>query len=130
MRLDLRETALAGGESGPVIVPGRRSWVSDLIHAAGGVSVLGDRDVKSMPLTNEQACALEPDGIVISWCGVRPEKYRPAIVERRPGFGELPAVCRGNVFAIPEAFLGRPGPRLVDGYRALCDAVRVIDERR
>jgi iron complex transport system substrate-binding protein len=31
----------------------------------------------------------------------------------------VPAVKHGRIYPVTEAFLGRPGPRLVEGYRAL-----------
>jgi hypothetical protein len=41
------------------------------------------------------------------------------VVARREGWAEVPAVKNGLIFPVTEAFLGRPGPRLVEGYRAL-----------
>jgi iron complex transport system substrate-binding protein len=111
----------------PVIVPGRRSWVHDLILLAGGENPLGERAVKSTPITDDEARAAAPDAIIISWCGVRLEKYRPQIVYRRPAWQQIPALVAKRVFAVPEAFLGRPGPRLVDGYRALREIVQSMD---
>lgn len=108
----------------PVIAPGRRSWVTDLIAAAGGVNPLADRDVKSTPLTDEEVRDLAPDVVVIAWCGVPERKYRPEVVLRREGWRDVPAVRDRRVVGVSEAFLGRPGPRLVDGHRALVEIVR------
>jgi len=102
-----------------VISPGRRSWVNDLLARAGAVNPLGHEDVASRPLTNEEAASLAPDAIVVSWCGVPFEKYRPDVVAKRPAVASLPAVREGRVFCISEAYLGRPGPRLVEGLSAL-----------
>lgn len=103
----------------PVIVPGARSWVTELIDAAGGVNPFGGDDVKSRPVSDEEVAAADPDAVVICWCGVKPEKYRPEVVYERGGWSATAAVRRRQVHCIPEAFLGRPGPRLVDGLRAL-----------
>jgi iron complex transport system substrate-binding protein len=103
----------------PMIVPGRRSWATDLIERAGGENPLGHEDVESRPITDEEAAALEPDAIVVSWCGVPFEKYRPDIVRRRVAFAGSPVVERDRVHCIAEAYLGRPGPRLVEGLAAL-----------
>jgi iron complex transport system substrate-binding protein len=102
-----------------VIAPGRRSWVHDLLERAGARNALGHRDVKSEPLTDEAVAHLAPDIIVVSWCGVRFEKYRPEVVSANPAFQSVPAVASGRVACVPEAFLGRPGPRLVEGHAAL-----------
>jgi iron complex transport system substrate-binding protein len=103
----------------PVIVPGRDSWASDLIERAGGASVLAHEAVKSRPISDDEARALDPDVIVIAWCGVPFEKYRPDIVYRRPAWQGITALRQKQVHCISEAYLGRPGPRLVEGLRAL-----------
>jgi iron complex transport system substrate-binding protein len=108
----------------PVIVPGRLSWVTQMLASAGGCGVLDADDVKSRPISDQEVVALDPDAVVIAWCGVPFEKYRTDIVRRRPGWKGLGALERGHVYAIPEAFLGRPGPRLVQGVRALR---RIVD---
>jgi iron complex transport system substrate-binding protein len=107
----------------PVIVPGRDSWVNQLLDAVGGSNPLAHRDVKSTPITDEEARALNPDAVVIAWCGVPFRKYRPDVVYRRVAWQSLPALQNRHVFPVPEAYLGRPGPRLVDGSRALRNVV-------
>ncbi len=103
----------------PVIAPGARSWVTDLLSAVGARNVLDNDDCKSRPLTDGEVSKLAPDAIVISWCGVAPEKYRPDVVLEKEAWQNLDAVARGRVYCIPEAYLGRPGPRLVQGAEAL-----------
>jgi iron complex transport system substrate-binding protein len=110
----------------PVIAPGRLSWVTDQLRAAGARNPLGGESVKSRPMEDEEVRALAPDAFVIAWCGVRPEKYRPDVVYRNPAWAELPAIREGRVFCVPEAYLGRPGPRLVDGVRALREIVAAL----
>ncbi|HVR28508.1 MAG TPA: helical backbone metal receptor [Thermoanaerobaculia bacterium] len=103
----------------PVIAPGRRSWVHDLIERAGGSSPLGGEDTKSRPLTDREVLDLAPDAFVLSWCGVPFAKYRPDVIYGNATWRDLEALARRQVHCIPEAFLGRPSPRLVDGFRAL-----------
>lgn len=103
----------------PVIVPGRLSWVSDLLELVGAENPFADRRAKSLPVGDEEVQRLAPDAVVISWCGVPSEKYRRDVVRRRSGWAATPALEHDRVFAVPEAWLGRPGPRLVQGYRAL-----------
>jgi iron complex transport system substrate-binding protein len=108
----------------PVIAPGRLSWAHEVLALAGGRNPMGSEAVKSRPLTNQEVVEMEPDAIVLSWCGVHPDKYRPDVVLQNPDFAEVPAVLRGQVHCVGEPFLGRPGPRLVEGVRALR---RVVD---
>ncbi|MEM9554185.1 MAG: helical backbone metal receptor [Acidobacteriota bacterium] len=101
----------------PAILPGRRSWVHDLLARAGAENVL-DEDVISRPVDDAELAALAPDVIVLAWCGVEVDKYRPDVVYRNPVLRDVPAVRLGRVVPISEAYLGRPSPRLVEGYRA------------
>jgi iron complex transport system substrate-binding protein len=63
--------------------------------------------------------AAMPDAVVIAWCGVQSRNYRPEQVYRRAGWEQVPAVSNLRVRAVPEAYLGRPGPRLAAGLHAL-----------
>jgi iron complex transport system substrate-binding protein len=103
----------------PVIVPGKLSWVTDMIIAAGGTNPLAGELVKSRPITDDEARSFDPAAVVISWCGVKPEKYRPDIVRRRTAWQGVRALKRDGIYCVPEAYLGRPGPRLTLGVRAL-----------
>lgn len=107
----------------PVIAPTRDSWASDLIELAGGVNPWRALPGKSQPLTDAQIIEHAPDLVVMAWCGVPLHNYRAEIVRRRPGWEDVPAVRGDGVHAITEAFLGRPGPRLVEGYRALRELI-------
>jgi iron complex transport system substrate-binding protein len=103
----------------PVIAAGRRSWIQQLVERAGGRNALGDRDVASTPLTDAEVVAMAPDHVVVSWCGVPFHRYRLDVVRNRAAWAGVPALVHDRVHAVPEAWLGRPGPRLVEGYRAL-----------
>lgn len=102
----------------PVIAAARRSWVHDLIERAGGCNALASEDCKSATI-GVDALVAAPDAIVMSWCGVKIDKYRSDVVLRRQGWEQVPAIRKAQVYAVSEEFLGRPGPRLVEGYRAL-----------
>ena len=56
---------------------------------------------------------------------VRQDKVREDVVYGNEAWSEVAAVKNRRVVRIPEALLGRPGPRLVQGYRALC---RLVEE--
>ncbi len=108
----------------PVIAPARQSWATDLIELAGGINPWHSIDAKSAPLTDAQIFEAAPDVVVMSWCGVREENYRADIVRRRAGWSEVPAIRDDRIVPITEAWMGRPGPRLVEGYRALVAALQ------
>ena len=112
----------------PTIAPGALSWVTDLLELVGAENPIGREQVKSRPISDDELALLNPDAVVVSWCGVKPEKYRPEVVARNPAWQGVEAVKRGQVYAVPEAYLGRPGPRLVHGYRALAEIVQKFGE--
>lgn len=93
----------------PIIAATRESWVTELLACLGAENALGHLEGRSRPLTLEEVRAARPDLIVCSWCGVK--KLRPEVIEAR-GLG-MPVAC------VPESGLGRPGPRLLEGARAL-----------
>lgn len=113
----------------PVIAPGRRSWVTDMLACAGAVNPLAGDDVKSRPVTPEEIDRVAPDAIVIAWCGVDPSKYRPDVVLGRDGWQSLAAIREQRVFCVPEGLLGRPGPRVADGVAALRAVVDSVGGR-
>lgn len=103
----------------PVIVPGEKSWVTGLIELAGGINPFADRDVESTPVTDDEVIEANPDAVVISWCGVPEANYRRRVVRRRQAWSELPALKQNRIYPVTEAWLGRPGPRLLEGLEAL-----------
>lgn len=103
----------------PVIVPARRCWVNEMLALAGGRNPFDHIDAESTEIGDQQAVAAAPEAVVMSWCGVAEDKYRPHVVRRRPGWSAVPALAHDRIFAISEAWLGRPGPRLLDGIERL-----------
>jgi len=110
----------------PVITPGRLSWTTDVLRAAGARALLGDEEHKSRPMSDAEVAERRPDAVVLSWCGVHPGKYRPDVVLRNEAWADLPFVTEGRVYCVGEPYLGRPGPRLTEGVRALREIVREL----
>lgn len=96
-------------------------WVSELVAAAGGIDVFGDRPLgraaRERFVEPEAVIAAKPDIIVGSWCGKR---FRPEQVIARPGWEAIPAVRDGEVHEIESTLILQPGPAaLSDGLAAL-----------
>ncbi len=108
----------------PVIVPGRRSWVNEMLELAGAINPWANEDAESLEVDTAGVIEAAPQVIVMSWCGVKEDKYRPHIVRRRPGWEDLPAVRDNRIVPISEAWLGRPGPRLLQGIEKLHSATQ------
>jgi iron complex transport system substrate-binding protein len=95
-----------------------QGWVKELVEAAGGV-FLGE------PGTTVEAAAIasaDPDVIVAAWCGAGDRVPLEKIAVRR-GWEELCAVRKGRVYCIADDLLNTPAPNLIDGLRALAQAL-------
>ena len=96
----------------------------ELIDAAGGINLFGERGAQSPWITWEAVAAADPDVIVVAPCG-----YDIATTVREMGvlsgnaiWQDLRAVHEGRVFlADGNAFFNRPGPRLVESAEILAE---------
>jgi len=102
----------------PPITAGGRSWMTELLALAGGRNVFADLDAESGAVTLDDVAGRAPRAVVLCWCGAR-KRPDPRQVARRPGWGAVPGVRDGRIFAVLEPCYGRPGPRLVDGLDEL-----------
>jgi len=114
----------------PVIVPGQKSWVNDMLELVGGVNPFASHPAESLPITDQQAINAQIEAVIISWCGVDESKYRPHVVTRRPGWAAVPALKNGHIYPISEAWLGRPGPRLIEGLDKLSWVIDQVHAHR
>jgi iron complex transport system substrate-binding protein len=77
-------------------------------------------------MSDEEVAELAPDAVVLSWCGVHPDKYRPDVILGNRRWSELPFVRNERVYCVGEPYLGRPGPRLVEGVRRMREIVEQL----
>lgn len=101
-------------------------WIPELVEIAGGEPVLGSPGVNSKAIAWEAIGASDPDLIIVSPCGFDLEKTHAAIAElpALESWTSLRAVREGRVTAIDgNAFVSRPGPRLVDTAELFARAI-------
>lgn len=97
--------------SEPLMTAGGGTFVSDLITRAGGVNVFAD--VAGWPQVSEEAVIRrDPEVIVLT------ARQEPRVLARR-GWSAVAAVRAGRIGAVDGSLLTRPGPRIVEGLRAL-----------
>lgn len=99
-------------------------WTPELVRLAGGEEVIALEGQRSRTMSLEELLRAAPDVLVIACCGFDVERTMldmPAFLSL-PGVPELPAVRAGRVHVIDgNAYLSRPGPRLVDSLEILSE---------
>ena len=103
----------------PLIAPGGKSWMVDLVRIAGGTLLFKEEDKESFIVEERRLLAANPEVIVMCWVGAIAKKQDPARVYAREDWAAIKAVRNKRVFALPDALFAAPGPRLLDGARAL-----------
>jgi iron complex transport system substrate-binding protein len=103
------------------------NWTPELVHRAGGASVLAHIGEPSGYVTWLDVVAARPDVLIVAPCGFNLER---SMVEARrlidwPGFNDLPAVSRGRAFVVDgNAYLNRSGPRIIDSLEIIAHLIR------
>jgi len=100
----------------PLVVPGRDTLITDLIRRAGGESVSGEAPLAYPRLSLEEALVRRPERVVLARQGQESVEER---LREWPELGLLPAVRQGRIQSIDGDLMHRPGPRVLDGLRAL-----------
>lgn len=107
----------------PPYTPGH--WIPDQIEAAGGKALLAHPGGRSSATTWDVIAASDADVLIVAPCGFdrAAAEAQLADVVARPELAGLPAIQHGRCFAIDaDAFIVRPGPRLLDGV----DELRIL----
>ncbi len=104
-------------------------WLAEFIELAGGVNSLPQVDSRRHSSERRIDVAAiadaDPELILVSWPGVRSDTPRRRALER-PEWREVSAVRRGHVYTVDDRLLHRPGPRVVEGLRAIAAHVERV----
>ena len=99
-------------------------WVPEQVRRAGGWELLGADGDRSRETTWRAVTEVDPEMLLLMPCGFHLAETQAewARTPRPPGFEELTAVRRGQVFALDgSAYFSRPGPRVIDGIELLAE---------
>lgn len=102
-------------------LPGRGTYIDDMIRLAGGRNVAGDQ--KGWPAMGLEALVASRPGVIIGThkTGESPAKAESEFVARlreMGGWRSMPAVREGRVYLVDADSCLRPGPRLAEVVRA------------
>ncbi|AIE61187.1 cobalamin-binding protein [Bacillus methanolicus] len=103
----------------PVFTPGKLNWLTEISELAGATNLFKDIELASVQTDWQDVYERNPDYICLAWVGVRTEKVKPEILLKRPGWRDLKAIKKGNVFVLEEQLFCRPSPRLLEGAKKL-----------
>jgi iron complex transport system substrate-binding protein len=93
-------------------------WVKELVHAAGG-EFLGEPGKQT---SAEEIARLDPEVIIMAWCGAGNRVPLDKIVRERAWPGTT-AARASQVYCISDELLNTPAPTLVAGLHALAAAI-------
>jgi iron complex transport system substrate-binding protein len=99
-------------------------WVPEQIRRAGGWELLGADGDRSIQTTWDAVTEVDPEMLLLMPCGFHLQETVDewAKTRRPPGYDELTAVRRSQVFALDgSAYFSRPGPRVFDGIELLAE---------
>ena len=103
----------------PLITPGGKSWMVDIVRIAGGTMLFRETDKESLIVEPARVFEANPDAVVLCWVGAIAHKQDPAKVYGRPGWDVVKAVAGRRIYAVSDVLFAAPGPRLVDGATLL-----------
>ena len=109
----------------PLMVAG--NWVPELVELAGGTHALTTAGQHSPAISWDDLLAYAPDVVIVMPCGFRLEQTRRELSQliARPQWAALPAVRNRRVYSVDgNAYLNRPGPRIVDSAELLAGLIQ------
>jgi iron complex transport system substrate-binding protein len=109
-------------------------WTPGLVELAGGEPVLGNPGANSRTLGWDEIASSDPDVVIVAPCGFGLERAQREIAAlpdaAARAFAGLRAVRDGRAYAMDgNAYVNRPGPRLVDTAELFAAAVAGDDAR-
>ena len=104
-------------------------WTPGLVELAGGTPVLADPGANSRVLDWDAIAGADPDVVIVAPCGYDLAKAVAAVDALPPpagaAFHSLRAIRDGRAYAMDgNAYVNRPGPRLVDTAELFAAAIR------
>ncbi|MGN6390439.1 MAG: cobalamin-binding protein [Burkholderiaceae bacterium] len=107
----------------PLMTFGGDSLIAAAARSCGGVNAFAALAAPAPTVSVEAVVARNPEAIfLVGDGGNAPDGWRR--------FPDLPAVARGNLFALPADWASRPGPRILDAAEAICRDLDLARSRR
>ena len=103
----------------PFMSAGSKSFISELIAAAGGDTIFGDIAEEYPMISEETIVARKPQVILIPDM----ESETVETLSRRNGWQMIPAVQNNRIYFVQSDICSRPGPRITQAVMVLAKAI-------
>lgn len=103
----------------PVFSPGGPNWLTYISELAGGNNIFAEDSRASVQTDWEDVKGRNPEHICLVWVGVRQDRVKPELVKKRPGWSEITAVKKNQLYVLDEPLFCRPSPRLLTGLQKI-----------
>lgn len=100
----------------PLYAAGNDPMLNDALRTCGGTNVFADSPLAALPIGPENVLQKRPDVILVAQSGARREQQAK---QRWASLG-LGSAAGTQLYAIDPDTLFRPGPRMIDATRHLC----------
>jgi iron complex transport system substrate-binding protein len=105
--------------SPPVMTINGRHLIDAIVRACGGRNVFGSLPALTPTVSVESVVGANPQVIIASGMG----DARPPFLDQWKAWPQIAAVKGGHVYFVPADLIARPGPRIADGAKLVCDAI-------
>jgi len=107
----------------PIMTAGKGSFLSDIIHLAGGKNIGDDIEKDFFQIDPEWVISRNPD-IIFCFYMSKDGSARSTIAAR-PGWKNVKAVSSSNVFdGLDNNLVLRPGPRVIEGIKIIMQKIQ------
>lgn len=114
----------------PLMTLNGTHMVSDVIRLCGGVNIFADEAPLVPRVSVEAVLAKRPEAMFTATPGATRSDKPLATLDSWRKWPQLPAVAHNNLFGIDGDLINRPGPRILDGARTMCEDLDIARSRR
>jgi len=107
-------------QTGPLIVPGRNTFINDLLKLAGADSISSSETADYPQFSLESVIARAPEAIIVQDTH---GAGGPSDAELKRLFAVTPAIRNNRIIRVNPDLITRPGPRIVEGLEMLANAL-------
>ncbi|HHF58479.1 MAG TPA: hypothetical protein ENL41_03540, partial [candidate division WOR-3 bacterium] len=98
----------------PLYTCGRKSFINEVIEAAGGRNIFADQNTAYFSPPQEDIIKKSPDIIILAYPGAQKEK-----IYKRLGWENVRAVKKHHIYILDQDIISRPGPRIFSAIKIL-----------